>query len=320
MKRTPNLNAIGSNHYPFPLDIIVETCAFCNLRCTICPHPTLKRPKGEMEFDVFKKIVDEVAGKSPDSRFWVAIMGEPLLRGDKLVEMLTYAKNQGLDNIYLNTNATFLTKDMTHKLLDSGIKELLISMDANTKETYDKIRVGGDFHETIKNIEYFLAAKQEKGLQRPAVIMQFIIMDENEHEIEQFKEYWLKRKAIVKVRLKLGWGTAVQAGDLIAADIKRDFPCPWLLRSVSIHWDGKFAVCDADYEAVHSPGDIKTQTIQEVWDGELAKRRERHWALDFSYPPCDICRDWSVGRAAFHYPEEEKKQAVACLKPDCRIR
>jgi len=301
--REPDLGNIDLDRNPFPIDVIVETCAHCNLRCIMCPYPKLERPKGEMEFGVFKKIVDEVAAENPEGRFWVAILGEPLLRGDKLVEMLRYARDKGLKNIFLNTNARYLDKEMTHKILDCGIKDLIISMDAATKETYDRIRPGGDFEITVRNIEYLLDAKRTKQLERPRVVMQFIVMDENENEIEAFKAQWLPKGAAVKVRIRMGWGAAVESPDLAQAEITRDFPCPWLLRSVSIHWDGRFSQCDADYEAKYSPGDIRVQTIREVWEGELARRREKHWSLDFSEPPCDTCKDWSVGRARWFHPD-----------------
>jgi radical SAM protein with 4Fe4S-binding SPASM domain len=302
--RTPKLENLNLERTEFPIDVIVETCCHCNLRCTICPYPTLKRPKGIMEFSTFKKIVDEMAIESPSSRLWVAIMGEPLLQWERLVEMLTYAKKGGIENTHVNTNATFLTPNVTQSLLATGVKELLISVDAFTKQTYDQIRVGGDFPTVIKNVEYFLNEKKQRGLKQPAVIMQFIEMAENTHETEQFKKYWLSKGAIVKIRLKFGWGSAVKTEDLEEANIKRDFPCPWLMRTVSIQWDGRFAQCDADYEGTYSPGDIFNQTIKQVWNSELAKRRERHWALDFSNAPCDACKDWSVGRATFYYPEK----------------
>ena len=305
MIRKPKLEGLTFEQMPFPEDVIVETFAYCNLRCIMCPYPFLKRPKGEMEFSVFRKIVDEVAKENPNGRFWLAILGEPLL-GENLFKMLHYARDAGLTNIHLNTNAMCLTQEKTHALLESGIDKLLVSLDAFTKETYDQIRIGGDFDAVVRNLEYFLVEKARLNLEKPDVIAQYIIMDQNAHEVEQFKNFWLPRGAIVKIRLKMGWGKAVEAEDLNAAVVERSFPCPWLLRSVSIHWDGKFAQCDADYEAEHSPGDIRIQTIKEIWDGELAMRRARNWALDFSQPPCDTCKDWSVGRSEWYYPDYEK--------------
>jgi radical SAM protein with 4Fe4S-binding SPASM domain len=305
MIRKPILECIDSKRYNFPIDVIIETCSHCTVECIYCPQPGLKRPKGAMDFRVFKKIVDEIASESPDSRLWIAILGEPLLRGDDLVEMLRYARAQGIKNIHVNTNATCLTRDLSHKLLVSGIKEIIFSVDAFTKETYDKIKIGGDFHKTLENIEYFLSIRKAEDRKSPAVIMQFVIMDENEHEAEAFKKYWLGKGVVVKIRLRLGWGAFGETKDLDLARVERNFPCPWLVRTFSIHWDGRVAQCDADYEGLYSPGDIKTQTIKEIWNGELAKRRDKNQALDFSHPLCMGCRDWSVGRSQFYYPEKE---------------
>jgi sulfatase maturation enzyme AslB (radical SAM superfamily) len=303
MDRIPKLNDLNLQRTPFPRDVIVETCAVCNLRCIMCPYERLKRPKGKMSMPVFSKIVDEIAQESPDARLWVAIMGEPFLAGESLIAMLRYARSKKVLNTHVNTNATVLTPDLCDRLLDTGVKEVLISLDAASKPVYDTIRVGGDFERAVRNTEYLLERKKLLGLHAPAIVVQFIMLDRNEHEAAAFRNYWLERGAVVKIRLKFGWGTAVPTEDLDKASVPRDFPCPWLIRTVSIQWDGKFAQCDADYEGTYHAGSIETMTIKQVWQGELALRREKHWNLDFGHPLCAVCRDWSVGRAEFFYPE-----------------
>ena len=302
--RRPRIEALTFDRLSFPEDVIVETHSYCNLSCIMCPYPNLKRPKGEMDLAVFEKIVNEIAAEVPKSRIWMAIMGEPLL-GKNLIKMIRYAKQRGVKSVNLNTNATFLSKEMTRELLEAEVDTILVSLDARTQAAYDKIRIGGDFPTVMKNLTFFLKEKRQQGHTKPDVVAQFIIMEQNEHEVEAFKDFWLSRGVIVKVRLKLGWGDAVSTEDLDVANIKRDFPCPWLLRTASIHWDGRFAQCDADYEGEYSPGDIRYQSIKEVWNGELAKRRERHWQNDFEHPLCRDCKDWSVGRAEFFYHEKE---------------
>jgi sulfatase maturation enzyme AslB (radical SAM superfamily) len=303
--RKPRLETLTFERLSFPEDVIVETYAHCNLRCIMCPYRFVNRPKGEMDLAVFAKIVDEIALENPLARLWVAILGEPLL-GRNLLPMLRYARDRGIKRINLNTNATFLTPEMTGELLDAGVDHLLVSLDAHTCETYDQIRVGGDFQTTVNNVNFFLEERHRRGLSKPGVIAQFIVMDENAQEVEDFKEYWLERGAIVKIRLKMGWGNVIPTEDLTKANVQRNFPCPWLLRAVSIHWDGRFAQCDADWDAEYSPGDIRIQTIKQVWSGEIASRIRQHRALDFSFAPCETCRDWSVGRAQFYYPEKSE--------------
>lgn len=80
------------------------------------------------------------------------------------------------------------------------------------------------------------------------MIIQFIVMEEIEHEVEAFQRHWLSKNAVVKVRPNLAWGTGVTAANLNLPESERTFPCPWLTRTVSIHWTGKLAQCDADFE------------------------------------------------------------------------
>ena len=307
----PDLDGVISTlaETDFPLEVLVETTAHCNLRCSMCPQKDMKREKGEISFELFKKIVDEMAQKSPESRLWLAIMGEALLLGNKLIEMIKYAKVAGIKSIHLNTNANLLNKEMSLKLIESGIDEIIIGMDAFTKDTYEKIRVGGDFHKTRENVEFLLSEKRQKQISRPKVIMQFIVMQVNENELDDYKSYWLSRGAIIKVRPKIGWGTAVETEDLTLPDSYRTFPCPMIIRNIAIHWDGTVANCsDADYEGLYPAGNINDSTIEEIWNGELATRRKKHWEGDFSHPLCKSCKDWQTGRSIFYFPENYNEQ------------
>jgi radical SAM protein with 4Fe4S-binding SPASM domain len=304
----PDLEGVKNTlqEYPFPVDVIVEVTRYCNLRCIMCPYPHLKRPKGEMKVETFKTICDEIAAESPSTRVWLAIMGEPLLIKDRLIEMIKYAKKVGIHEINLNTNAVFMTEEMSKKLIESGVDKILVSIDGMTEATYNKIRVGGDFNTVIKNVAMLLKLKKMNA-DKPEVIAQFIVMEENETEANAFREFWLERGAVVKVRPKLGWGNAVQSTvlDKVSDETER-FACSWLTRTVSIHWDGSFAQCDADHEGTYSPGHLEKQTIKQLWKTEIARRREKHWKNDFDFEPCKNCKDWLAGRSYFYYPKDYK--------------
>ena len=308
----PDLEGVKETleNYPFPVDVIVEVTRYCNLACMMCPYPNLKRPRGHMSFETFKKIVDEVARENPATRIWLAIMGEPLMLGEDIADYIAYAKEQAVEEVCLNTNAVLLNRQMAEKLIESKLDKVLVSIDGFTKEAYDKIRIGGNFEKVYENVENFLKLKKSMKTETPEIITQFIVMEENEDEVELFKNYWLERDAIVKIRPKLGWGDAVESSvlDKVAAYTER-FPCAWLTRTVSIHWDGSFSQCDADYEGHFSPGHLDNNTIKEVWETELATIRKKHWEGDYEYEPCKECKDWLAGRSSFFYPgdsEEEK--------------
>jgi radical SAM protein with 4Fe4S-binding SPASM domain len=223
--------------------------------------------------------------------------------------MLKYARSRGLKKLNLNTNATLMTGAISEALLDCDLEQILVSLDAHSQAAYDRIRVGGNFAQTVANVEGLLSASKRRQTERPSIVVQFIVMDENAHEETAFREFWLERCAIVKTRLRLGWGHGVAAPDLAAAEVRRDFPCPWLLRTMSIHWSGEVAQCDADFEGNASAGNINDQTLVEVWRGELKRRRDRHWNLDFEHPLCKECYDWSVGRSTIYHPPGARTKA-----------
>jgi radical SAM protein with 4Fe4S-binding SPASM domain len=305
--RKPKIDFDGLVRIPFPAEIAIETHSYCNFRCVVCPYVKMQRTKGKMAPELFRKIIDEVAQESPDTRLWLAIMGEPLM--DKnLVSYLEYARERGARRIHLNTNGTFLEGRLAHDLLEAGcIESVYVAVDAQTAETYGKVRPGGDFPRVVGNIESFLELRSRKGLARPEIVVQLIVMDENAAEVEAFRDFWLERGAVAKIRLRQGWGRDISTPDLDKVTIDR-FPCPWLIRTMNIHWTGHVTQCDCDYEENYSAGDINRQTIKEVWNGDLARRRDRHWSGDFNHPLCEKCLDWAAGRAEFFYLDRQAQE------------
>ena len=288
----------------FPKSVVIETTAYCNLNCVMCPQSFLTRPRGNMSMETFRKIADEVS-LHKKTKLWLAIMGEPLMRGDDLISFIKYAKQKGIGNVSLNTNAMLMTSEMSIKLIESGLDTILIGIDAYKKDTYNKIRIGGDFDKVVFNVLELLEHKVEfEPEHKLKVIVQYIVMEENEKEVKQFKQYWLSRGAIVKIRPKLGWGAQIQADNLNLREKDRTYPCPWLTRTVSIRWDGNFNQCDADWDGQYSPGNIYGQSIKDIWDGELSLRRQKHWDGDFRHELCSKCKDWQVSRSRFYYPKE----------------
>jgi len=291
----------------YPVNLVLEAIAFCNLRCLNCPYPFMKREKGRMSIKLYKKIIDEIASNNPkNTNIWFAFMGEPLMLGRDLFGKIKYAKEKGIENTYLNTNAILLNKEMVNLAIKSGLDKIIISVDAYNEKTYNKIRRGGNFALLKENIINLLTKIKKNKLTKPEVMVQFIVMDENRGEEEKFKEFWLKQGACVKIRRRLSWGGSIEAKDLLIPQEKRDMPCPWLMRQMVILWDGRVAQCDGDYEGKFNAGNINKQSIYEVWNGELLKRRKRHLNNDFNFEPCNQCNDWQVGLSEFYKPDNIK--------------
>lgn len=287
---------------PFPKIVVTEAIATCNLYCSMCPQPSMKRERGTMSEELFRKIALEIAHDSPDTQLWNAIMGEPMLLREGLFDRVRFAKDAGVRKVILNTNGTLIDDDLADRMHSSGLDEVIIGLDGHSEASYSAIRVGGDFHDVKGRVERLLARARAGHWETPKIVAQFIVQEGNRHEEAAFRDHWLSHGATVKIRRRLGWGEGVEAPDLTIPDSER-IPCPWLIRTMSVHWSGKVAQCDADYEGGYAAGDLNTQTIKEVWQGELARRRARHWARDFSALPCARCKDWQAGISEWYAPE-----------------
>jgi radical SAM protein with 4Fe4S-binding SPASM domain len=287
--------------YDFPPQVVIETTAACNLKCAHCGHKDMARRQGRMSMPLFRRIVDEIAATAPDTEVWPTFYGEAFVLGYRLFYMIDYAKKRGLTNLVLNTNGTLLTEEAAEWVIDSGLDLIMFSLDGFSAPVFERIRVGARRDLVFANVERLLEMKTRRGLTRPRVEVQFSLMDENAHEVEPFRSYWLERGADVKIREKLTWTGAIAAGNLDPG--VRRISCPWALRTCAIHWNGDVVACAVDYEGRFVAGNLADQTIEEIWTYGHRALERIHLARDFAHlpAPCRDCLDWQVAGGAEHF-------------------
>jgi len=295
--RNVTIEAIPDNRtlHAFPKVIVFEIVAGCNLRCIMCPYSKMTRPKGLMSLDLYRRCVEEIAKEDPATEVWATIMGEVFTHGERVFDYVEQAKRAGLQKVFLNSNMVLFEPSMLDRLEQSGLDKLSVSLDAATRATYDEIRVGGDFDRAERNVRFLLDAKARGRIPNVEIVVQFIVQSRNEHEEELFKQKWLGTGATLKIRHPLGWGTGVEAPHLCLPQSVRNKPCPWLMRTMSVHWTGQVVQCDAEWNGERIVGDLNRQSIRDVGLGELLQKRRRHINNDFDMEPCRNCNDWQCG-------------------------
>ncbi|MDQ7822805.1 MAG: radical SAM protein [Candidatus Eremiobacteraeota bacterium] len=288
----------------FPSVVLLDTTSHCNLRCSMCVHRTMKRKRGVMAWDLFTKLIDEIALEDPTVRVWMVFFGEALIlrrRKPSIFDMLAYAKRKGLTDVVLNSNLNILEGDDPYRLIESGLDAIYVGIDAATAETYGKLRVGGDFNRAVRNVERLIEAKRERASEKPGVFVQFVEMDSNCHEKDDFISYWTARGAQVKIRPKVSWGGLIEASNLVMGPEER-WPCYWAMRTMSVTDAGKVVTCAVDLDAAFIAGDVTLSSMKQIWNTTLKDLREKHEAGLFSELPgiCRNCRDWQSARADYY--------------------
>lgn len=123
----------------YPHIIEIELTNDCNLKCKHCHKNVMGRPIGYMEFDVFKKIIDEISSY-PVAFLRIVGLGESSMHPDFL-QMLRYASNKGI-KIEIATNGELIKRFLYNEILSLDIDILGVSVDGIDKKSYERIRVG----------------------------------------------------------------------------------------------------------------------------------------------------------------------------------
>lgn len=278
----------------FPLNIIIEPGNYCNLNCTTCANNKLTRKKGQMNILLYKKIIDEIAEVNPYTRIWLDFYGEPLLIKFKLYYMIKYAIRKGLKNIEINTNGTLMDSEMAEMLLDSGISFISVDCDGFSKEVYESIRIGANRDKTYENIERLLMRKKERGLTKPIIEVKVMEMEENKDEIDQIVSYWRERGAWTTTRRLISWAGMCDSIEMKKPD--RRIACGNAVGIMAITWDGIVANCVMDVDAKYACGDVKKESIQDIWKRRNENMVKYHMSHQFDKLPeiCKTCDDWSI--------------------------
>ncbi len=288
----------------FPAVVLIDTVSLCDLRCAMCMHRNMTRKKGIMSWQLFTSIINEIALNNKNIRVWMVFFGEALIlkkTSPSIFDMIRYAKDKGLANVVMNSNANLLDEDAAKKLIASGLDAVYVGIDAFSSDNYARIRVGGDYKKVVCNVKRLIALKKELGYNRPKVFVQFVEMNENRHELDAFVDFWTKEGAIVKVRPKVSWAGMVDAPNLVLGNQER-WPCYWAMQTLSITDTGKVVTCAVDLDARYIAGDLNINSIKEIWNGPLKELRDKHKQGRFHLLPenCRECRDWQSAKADYH--------------------
>jgi len=262
----------------------IETTNACNAECDFCTHKELKRKTGFMDYDLSAKIVDECA-RLKINTIWFIGFGEPLM--DKLLEKrIRYAKNAGIRTTAISTNGQLLDKNRAQGLIDSGLDEINISLDADSKENYEKRRLKLNYEIVINNLEGVLSLKKSSGIIKPKITLSFVRDENYRREAEEFIKKWQPRVDAINVSAMHNWGK-----DHKGIRRKYSIPCYRLWFTFVIQCDGLVSLCCADTQGEFILGDMNKSSVEKIWNNDAYRniRRNNLKLLNSANSICSKC-------------------------------
>ena len=246
----------------FPRHIFIETTANCNLSCSYCPR---EKNKEDMDFGLFKEIVNEASLYGPRS-FSLHLFGEPLLY-PRIIEAIRYikSKNKG-HTILLTTNGTLLNRF--------------------ARELHGKVdRVIWSYRKNNFNEESI-------GLLRKIGLIRLLIEETPKEEFEKWSKF---PRVEIKHLHNYGGNIDVKKWGITESLVPERYPCYHLWLAPAVRWNGEITFC-CNVPAIGTEvlGRYGTETLGDVWKGpRLAEIREEHKKKIYS-GACKTCTSWQA--------------------------
>ena len=306
----------------WPTHLLIEPTANCNLKCALCPvSGEMKRPAGNMNFALFKKLIDETG----DYLFFLLLWdwGEPFLN-PSVYDMISYAGMKGVKIVSSTNGHVFAEEEHARRLVLSGLDTIIFAVDGITQKTYEKYRKTGNLETVLKGIRNIVKIKQELHSQTPLINFRFIVMKHNEHEIPELKKL-VQPLGVDVVSIKTlnplsdctYSGNEVSRKDVFDAFVprnprfrrfqsvekgtetnylRRTPPCKNLWNNPAVHWDGTVCPCTYDYNEKYVFGNLNKSSFRDIWFGTAYRNMRRQFRSDWSkIELCSHCSYTYVG-------------------------
>lgn len=266
----------------FPYLLKLQSHTDCNGECIFCPHKNIRTmfPREKMNMDLYKKIIVDFTHDKRAKDFLLSLQNEPLL-DDKLFHRISFFQEHNIHQIpcVLSTNGTLLDKEMSDRLLNSGLDIIQISVNALNKKDFEKIDATKNYEELINNINYFLS----QDLSKMGVLISFVKTSLMEDQLKKAVKKWRTSGFGVVLHPLSNRGGALKEYDelvvkrknvpllsrLKSSIIKALLPCcPLPFYQLCVLSNGKAILCTQDWERKTIIGDLNKQTIHEIWNSD----------------------------------------------------
>ncbi len=294
-------------HWGYMENLSIEPTNLCNLKCPECPsgNNSMTRSRMFLSEENYRKTINQTFRHLVYLQLY--FQGEPFMH-PKITDYIKYAVNK---NIFTSTstNGHFLSPESCNKIVNSGLHQIIISIDGTTQKTYEKYRVGGSFVKVISGIKNLQKAKLENKKHHPHIVIQFVVFSTNEHQIQEIKRL-AKELGISDLRLKSAQIENYKDGNALmpknpkfnrykknknenyTLQRKRNFKCFRVWNGSVISANGNLLPCCFDKNGSFKYTEQNNTNINQQWKNKSAKLfRKNVWQSENNYNICKNCTE-----------------------------
>lgn len=157
--------------------LYLEPTNRCNLACITCMRNSWDVELGQMKWETFTAVLDNLRQIGPPFTVFFGGLGEPLAH-PRTIEMVAAVKALGM-RVELITNGTLLDEKRSRGLIDAGLDLLWVSIDGARPQSFADVRLGAELPAILENLKRFRRLRRPAHRPTPAIGINFVAMKRN---------------------------------------------------------------------------------------------------------------------------------------------
>ncbi|MBI5033452.1 MAG: radical SAM protein [Chloroflexi bacterium] len=264
--------------------IEIEATNECNTRCLHCPHESITRPYGKMEWRTFQTVMDKAfAFNVNDVSVEFAGMGEPLLNPN-IYRFIEYISDR--TPISLTTNASALTPQNTARLIDAGLDRLTISFNGTDQATYELMMGGLSFERAAGYLR--TAVEMSKG-KRMKVAANISVSKQTQTHLPEIRQY-LQGVGVDTIFFSKchNRGTYLNDSRICTTPLPpvNDSRCDIFENTLFVAWNGDVLSCCHDLSGENKIANLLTDEL-----APIMQKKQAIITQGVDFPICQGCND-----------------------------
>ena len=167
--------------------IDLEITSACNAVCTFCPREEMPDTRSFMKLEVVEALAGQLAKEPRPRQVILCGIGESTLHPE--LPAIVQALSDAGARVCMTTNGARLDDALFRNLIDHGLAEVNVSLNAVTAETHFAVMRLRGFERVQRNLAAVLELKQ-RSFPHVRVHVSFVLCNQNQHELDRFVEQW----------------------------------------------------------------------------------------------------------------------------------
>lgn len=234
--------------------IHIELTNRCNLHCIMCYRNSMNTPIGDMDFDLFKKIVNQIKSMQSVEEVFIHWRGEPLCYNN-FVSAIEYMSDLYAKKIVF-TNGLLLSATNIELLIRNNIDELYFSIEAIDNSSYSAIRGFSSLEQVEHNIIEAINVRN-KYCSKTKIKISYVLLENNIDKVFDFFSKW--EKIVDGIIIKQDSRTIVR---------EVNTHCVWPYNGLFISYQGVVSACCMDVNHEYIIGDTNINTLEEIFNSQ----------------------------------------------------